>query len=183
MSQANDLRTTKSDEWMANLLGAFALALTDGIRRSIETASRLGFTDSAALATVAASPAEPLDCLARTLRLSGAGTSRLVDRLQTEGLMMRRTGDSDNRSRAVVLTDAGLERANLVLASRRTALLRALTPLSAEEREALGRLLETMLTALTPDRETSEHTCRLCDIAVCPKDICPVELAALRTEG
>jgi hypothetical protein len=52
--------------------------------------------------------------------------------------------------------------------------------LSAEDRRDLTRLLEKMLPALTPDREACDHICRLCELAACPQDRCPVELAVPR---
>jgi DNA-binding MarR family transcriptional regulator len=166
----------------ANLLGALAVALGDTLRTAVEGSSRHGVSAAAALATTAGWPGETLDGLGRTLGLSAAGTSRLVDRLQAEGLLERQPAPGDARSRIVVLTDSGHERVRKLLDARRAALLRALAPLSADEQDQLAQLLEVMLTALTPDRETCDHTCRLCDIASCPQDICPVELAASRTE-
>lgn len=171
------------DDRTANLLGAFVVALSDAVRTDIERASHLGLSAAATLATTAAYPGESLDALGRTLGLSAAGTSRLADRLQADGLLERQSAPGDARSRVLVLTNAGRERARVLLDARRAALLRALTSLSAEERDQLTHLLELMLTALTSDRECCDHTCRLCDIAICPQDTCPVELAALRAEG
>ena len=177
------IKCHQTDDRTVNLLGALALALADALRAGVEGASHQGFTGSAALATVAAFPGEPLDNLGRILKLSAAGTSRLVDRLVAAGLMVRQTTGADGRSRAVNLTRAGAKRADRMLAARRSALQCALAPLSPGDRDALGRLLEIMLRALTPDRETCDHTCRLCDMTACPEEICPVEVAALRAEG
>lgn len=170
------------DDRACNLLGALAVAVGDAIGVAVEEASRHGVTAAAALATVAAYPREPVDALRRTLLLSAAGATRLIDRLQADGLIERRAGKGDGRSRAVVLTDTGRKRAGSVLVARRAVLSRALAPLSSDDRLELARLLEVMLVTLTPDRGTCDHTCRLCDIAACPQDACPVELAALRTE-
>jgi MarR family transcriptional regulator, negative regulator of the multidrug operon emrRAB len=183
LTQSNKLGSMRSDNRTANLLGAFAIALGDAMRAAVEQASRHGLTGSAALVTIATYPGEPLDALRRTLGLSAAGATRLADRLQGDGLIERRADLGDGRSRAVVLTDAGAERARSVLEARRSVLLRALAPLSAEERDELARLLEGMLSALTPDRETCDRTCRLCDLAACPQDMCPVERPAVRAEG
>lgn len=166
-----------------NLLGALAVALGDAMRAAVEDASGHGLSASAALATAAAYPGEPVDSLRRTLGLSAAGATRLVDGLQARGLVERRSGSGDGRSRAVVLTEAGRERADRVLEARHAVLSRALTPLSEAERSELARMLAAMLTALTLDRATCDRTCRLCDIAACPQEICPVELAGRRVEG
>jgi DNA-binding MarR family transcriptional regulator len=171
-----------SDNRTNNLLGALVVALGDAMRASIENASGHGVTASAALATAFFYPGKSVDGLGRTLGLSAAGATRLVDRLQAEGLVERRAGLDDGRARAVLLTEAGSKCADLVLAARREVYSRALAALSTDERNQLARILDSMLTALTPDRATCDLTCRLCDIAACPQDICPVELAALRVE-
>lgn len=82
----------------------------------------------------------------------------------------------------MLLTEAGDKSADAVLEARRSVYARALAVLSTQERKQLARMLDAMLTAMTPDRATCELTCRLCDIAACPQDICPVELAALHVE-
>jgi DNA-binding MarR family transcriptional regulator len=166
-----------------NLLGALVVALGDAMRTSVEEASGHGVTAAAALATALAFPGKSVDHLRRILGLSAAGTTRLVDKLQADGLVERRASLDDGRSRAVLLTDAGSEYADRVLAARRAVHSRALAALSTDERKLFARMLDSMLTALTPDRATCDRTCRLCDIAACPQDICPVELAALRAEA
>lgn len=166
-----------------NLLGALAVALTDEIRAATEGASSYGVSGAAALTTVVAYPGESLNALAKTLGLTPAGASRLADRLESDGLIRREGGTRDARARGVVPTDAGHERADALLAARRATIARALAPLSDEQRAQLVAIVEVMLTALTPDRQTCDHICRLCDIAACPQEICPVELAALSREG
>jgi MarR family transcriptional regulator, negative regulator of the multidrug operon emrRAB len=171
-----------TDERTTNLLAALVVALGDAMRASVELASGHGVTASAALATALFSPGQSVDALRRTLGLSAAGATRLVDKLQADGLVERRAGLDDGRERAVLLTEAGAACADKVLAARRAVHARALAALSTEERNLFARMLDAMLTALTPDRATCDRTCRLCDLAACPQDICPVELAALRVE-
>ncbi|WP_119272798.1 MarR family winged helix-turn-helix transcriptional regulator [Taklimakanibacter deserti] len=165
-----------------NLVGALVIALGDALRVDLETASGRGISACAALATALAYPGESVDALRRTLGLSAAGATRLVDGLQADKLVERRAELEDGRSRAVVLTDAGRKQAKAVLAARRAVLARALAPLSKRERGELARMLNVMLAALTPDRQTCDRICRLCDVSRCPQDNCPVELAALRAE-
>lgn len=172
-----------NDDRTGNLVGALAIALGDALRLDLENASGRGITACAALATAFAYPGETVDALRRTLGLSAAGATRLVDGLQADKLVERRAELEDGRSRAVVLTEAGRKQARAVLAARRAVLSRAMAPLSKRERGELARMLNVMLAALTPDRETCDRICRLCDVNRCPQNICPVELAALRTEG
>jgi MarR family transcriptional regulator, negative regulator of the multidrug operon emrRAB len=171
-----------SDDRTNNLLGALVVALGDAMRSNVETASGHGLTAAAALATAFAFPGRSVDHLRRMLGLSAAGATRLVDKLQADGLIERRVSLDDGRSRAVSLTEAGNGCANAVLEARRKVYSHALAVLSTRERKQLARMLDSMLTALTPDRATCDLTCRLCDIAACPQDICPVELAALQAE-
>jgi DNA-binding MarR family transcriptional regulator len=171
-----------SDDRTNNLLGALVVALGDAMRSNVETASGHGVTAAAALATAFAFPGRSVDHLRKIVGLSAAGATRLVDKLQADGLIERRASLDDGRSRAVLLTEAGDKSADAVLEARRSVYARALAVLSTQERKQLARMLDAMLTAMTPDRATCELTCRLCDIAACPQDICPVELAALHVE-
>ncbi|WP_117194460.1 MarR family winged helix-turn-helix transcriptional regulator [Rhizobium terrae] len=162
----------------ANLLGALALAVTDEFYLTIRKRGNGGPSEAAALVEIATWPKETIDSLSRTLRLSPAGTTRLVDRLVREGLVTRDVGDADRRARTLSTTEAGRARVAVILAARREALDRALSQLDPEDQSALELVLERMLAAMTPDRETCDHTCRLCDIDSCPPNVCPVEQAA-----
>ncbi len=164
---------------LTNLAAAFALAATDDVLAAIETMSGMIAGAPAALATVHAYPGMSLDTLRRFLRLTPSGAGRLVDRLAAAGLMERRAGSSDQRFIALHLTRRGHSIAELVLAARRGAMRRPLTALTSQEQAMLEQLLDKMLYAMTPDRERCDHICRLCEIAACPQDICPVEVAAL----
>jgi MarR family transcriptional regulator, negative regulator of the multidrug operon emrRAB len=179
---ASNYHVMDSNERTNNLLGALVLALGDAMREGIEKAAGHGVTASAALVTAFFFPGRSVDFLRRTLGLSAAGATRLVDRLQADGLVERHAGMDDGRSRAVLLTDAGSKCADKVLRARRMVHSRALAALTPDERRQLACMLDAMLAALTPDRATCDRTCRLCDIAACPQDICPVELAALGVE-
>jgi DNA-binding MarR family transcriptional regulator len=76
--------------------------------------------------------------LAERVLLSRSGLTRLVDRLQREGLVRREACDSDARGMFAVLTDAGYER------------LRAATPthLRGVRDHAVGRLSDDDLARL-----------------------------------
>ncbi|MCV3241741.1 MarR family transcriptional regulator [Mesorhizobium sp. ZC-5] len=152
------------------------------MRTDVESASGHGITAAAALATAFSFPGKSVDHLRKIVGLSAAGATRLVDKLQADGLIERRASLEDGRFRAVSLTKAGIKSADAVLEARRAAYSRALAALSTRERRQLERMLDTMLTVLTPDRATCDLTCRLCDIGACPQDICPVELAAIQAE-
>jgi MarR family transcriptional regulator, negative regulator of the multidrug operon emrRAB len=164
---------------LTNLAAAFALAATDDMLAGIEATSAMIAGAPAALATVHAYPGMSLDTLRKFLRLTPSGAGRLVDRLVAAGLMERRAGSSDQRFIALHLTRRGHGIAERVLTARRNAMQQPLTALTSQEQAMLETLLDKMLYAMTPDRERCDHICRLCEIAACPQDICPVETAAI----
>jgi DNA-binding MarR family transcriptional regulator len=168
---------------LTNLAAAFALAATDDVLAGIEETSAMVAGAPATLATVHAYPGISLDTLRRFLRLTPSGAGRLVDRLAAAGLMERRAGADDQRFIALYLTSKGHGIAARVLAARRAALREPLEVLTSQEQAMLEKLLDKMLHAMTPDRERCDHICRLCEIAACPQDICPVETAALEWEA
>lgn len=164
---------------LLNLMGALALALTDEMRTATEAKSALAAGAPSALTTITAFPGKSLDALRRILGLTPSGAGRLVDRLVEAGLVERRPGPSDQRFIALYPTKRGTKVADRILASRRATLSRTLSSLTSRERTSLEQILYKMLYAMASDRkEDHEQICRLCEISVCPQDICPVETAA-----
>jgi DNA-binding MarR family transcriptional regulator len=162
------------DERTSNLLGALALSVVDDFNGVVEANTGYGGETPAALVTLGAEPGLSINQLRQILNLSHPGTVRLIDRLETEGLVQRRSG-SDGRTLALFLTDAGAERRKTVLSERRHQLQFAIEALTPNEREQLTRLLEKMLTAMTTSKLRAFAICRLCEEEVCPGDRCPVE--------
>src|SRR4051812_6994928 len=99
-----------------NLLASCALALAERVHHAAEEAT--GLTAGAPAALVAISSylsGQSVNSLPHVLGLSHAGTVRLVDRLQAEGLIERRRGDGDAREVSLVTTRAGRAAAKRVL--------------------------------------------------------------------
>jgi DNA-binding MarR family transcriptional regulator len=166
---------------LENLLGALALALSDALTAAVETTAGHAGAMGAALAVLAQEPGLSIEQLRIPLGRTQSATVRVVDQLAAEGYAERRPG-RDQRSVAVVLTARGRNAAARVLASRERVLSGALAGLGPAERKALTGTLEKVLADVTPDRARADQTCRLCDVAVCPGQACPVELAARATE-
>jgi len=84
--------------------------------------------------------------LARELHLSQSGLSRLVDRLETEGLIRREASAADGRAVLVAVTDAGRQRLRQAAAVH-VAVVRArfLSHLSPAELTLLGELWHRIL--------------------------------------
>ncbi|HWK26970.1 MAG TPA: MarR family transcriptional regulator [Solirubrobacter sp.] len=163
-----------------NLLATCSLALTERVAGAAEQATGLGAGAPAALVAVSGFlGGQSVTALANVLGLSHAGTVRLVDRLQAQGLIERRRGDADAREVRLVATRAGRAAAQRVLDGRRDAMAAVLAALSEEEVATLVPLLERMLAAITAGPDSPGHICRLCDADACGHpEICPVTLAA-----
>ncbi|HEY8515380.1 MAG TPA: helix-turn-helix domain-containing protein [Candidatus Binatia bacterium] len=161
-------------ETAANIVGAFALAICDGIREAVD--GRAGSQAAAALVHLSKYGDEPIDALRRPLRLSHPGCVRLVDRLEEQKLVVRGAGE-DRRARPLRLTPAGASAARTVLRRREAALRRALAALTPREQQTLGRLAAKALAALIEDEAQALTVCRLCDYGACPDDDCPAAKA------
>jgi len=162
------------DERTSNLLGALALSVIDGFNAVVAPSAGYGGETPAALVTLGAEPGLSINKLRQILNLSHPGTVRLIDRLETEGLVERRSG-ADGRTLALFLTEAGSERRKAILSERRQQLQLALDALMPNERKQLTKLLEKMLAAMTTSELRAFAICRLCEEEVCPGDRCPVE--------
>lgn len=166
---ARDART-------ANLLGAFALAVTDAMTAAVAAAADRGGSGPAALVLIHDEPGGSVETLRGGLGLSQPGAARLVDTLVADGLVERRPGP-DGRTWALHLTSGGAARARRLLRARADVLADVLAPLSATDRRALTPILEGALGALVQDEPHAVMICRLCEERACPLDACPVEHA------
>ncbi|MFP5019319.1 MarR family winged helix-turn-helix transcriptional regulator [Pseudonocardia phyllosphaerae] len=154
---------------LENLLGAYALSVTDELLGP-------GGTDRAALVTLLAHPGRTVSWLADVLGLTGSGATRLVTRLEREGLVARTAG-ADTRERRVRLTVPGRERAHAVLDERADSLAARTTRLSSTQRRDLENLLGVLVGEAADTRLPALRTCRLCDRGACTSDgrECPLE--------
>jgi DNA-binding MarR family transcriptional regulator len=171
------MHTSRRASRQANLLGALAIAVVDRQGEARADDDGRGLTAAAALNHLRLRPGQNIDFLARLLHISHPATVRLVNRLEAEGLVERRPGEDDARSRALVLTPAG-QGAALAAARKRLEILdRMLSALTTAERRQLEPVIEKLLGALTIDRWDARHICRLCDIPTCQMPACPVDKA------
>lgn len=162
------------DKRTLNLLGAFALSVTDALNSLAQVNAGYGGEAPAALVSIGVDPGLSINTLSQTLNLSHPGTVRLVDRLETLGLAERKPG-TDGRTLSLFLTDAGQKRRRAILSKRQQQLQTALDALGKNERSQLTKLLEKMLAAMTTSEASNFTICRLCEEEVCPTKACPVE--------
>jgi MarR family transcriptional repressor of emrRAB len=158
---------------LENLLAAFATSLTDQIDMASARAAGHGASAPAALASVLRRPGQSIGELAGRLELSHSATVRLVDRLEADGLLVRRPG-IDGREVAVALTAKGRRRGLRVLQARRATASRGLAGLNAKERRELEVLVDRLLRNQSAQRDDPRPVCRLCEVPACPLRRCPV---------
>lgn len=180
--------TDPGDTRLVNIVGAFAVALADGVRDATEAAA--GMTGAAPAALVALDQflaGRPTEDLAQATGLTHSGAVRLVDRLVDAGLVERRPG-RDARSRSIVLTARGRQLSRQVTVARATAIEAVLERLGSDDRVGLLALTEMLVASITAVRirtlaqadEPRAWMCRLCDLGSCgrPQGECPAANAA-----
>jgi MarR family transcriptional repressor of emrRAB len=153
-----------------NVIGAFALAAADALRRAAEDEVGQSGAAAGALITIDAYRGRSIEQLRGPLGLSQPGAVRLVERLEARGWVERRP--SPGRATALHLTADGEGLLKRILAARAAALDALLAPLPEGEVAALAAAAEDALAAATTDRPTLERLCRLCERAACER--CPV---------
>lgn len=158
---------------LINLFGAMALGVSDRVRGAALQAIPSGGETAAAVVVIGHEPCLSIDRLSQVLRLSHAGTVRLVDRLAVLGLVERQPCATDRRAAALVLTAEGKTRRAELLAGRRSTLAPLVDILSDDERMILERVAEKILASLPSDALSALSTCRFCDERRCSE--CPMD--------
>jgi MarR family transcriptional regulator, negative regulator of the multidrug operon emrRAB len=171
--------THASIERQHNLIGAFALALSDRISAAIELEGGPAGTAGAALLLIHHGSVGHIDDLRPPLALTQAGVARLVDRLVAAGLVRRvAAADGDGRKVGLALTRSGGARARALMRARERAIAGALDALSPAQTAHLGELADRLLAAAAREHAAPGRLCRYCDEQACDLRRCPVELAA-----
>jgi len=157
----------------ANMLAAFAGEVTERVGTAIKSHPNQTDSASAAINVMGFWDGVTNAQLARALKLSHTATVRLVDKLEAQGLVEAR-GGKDKRATHLHLTDAGREAVLPMLQARCAAVEGLMTALSPAEEEQFSALLEKLMRPLGTDAYSVSHFCRLCDLATCPADQCPM---------
>lgn len=169
-------RPVIEDQRTANLLGALALAVSDMVLEAARQEAG-GTSEAAAIVRIGMHAGKSIDFLSRALQLSHSATVRLVDRLQTDGLVRRLRNfpgsDGDRRSVALHLTVQGEQRLRSILARRYQRLKPLLGMISDSERTQLAAIAMNLLAGISCQRHLP-HICRLCDYEACKSAGCPV---------
>ena len=160
-----------------NVIGALAFALADRIGDATTDAAGVSGVPAAALAALHEwAGGRPIQ------KLAHSRTVRVVDRLEADGLALRRPDAADGRIVTVALTPAGEAVARRVLAARAETLSGALGSLAPGDRAAFARLAEQVLEGFITGRRHAAATCRMCDAHACGhyEGRCPVTRGADR---
>lgn len=163
-----------TDRRTANLLGALTVALGDEIEESLRVTLDLGETAAAALVSIATGPGTSVGDLAKVIGKEQSTTVRVVDRLETSGLVVRTQADDDARRVELRLTEEGRRSSERILEGRHEVLAGALGRLDDESRAGLHEILDRLLASMASSRERARNICRLCDHGVCRGSSCPV---------
>jgi DNA-binding MarR family transcriptional regulator len=157
----------------ANMLAAFAGEVTERVGAAIKTHPNQTDSASAALNVMGFWEGITNAQLARALKLSHTATVRLVDKLEAQGFVEARAGE-DKRATHLHLTQAGRKEVLPMLAARCAAVEGYLAALTSAEQRQFSKLLEKLMQPLGTDGYRVSHFCRLCDLATCPADQCPM---------
>lgn len=163
----------------ANLLGALAVAISDRLDDQLKSHPNQTNSSAAALHLLGVFEGCSNSQLSAALKLSHPATVRLIDKLETDGMVASKPG-TDRRSVALCLTTAGRKRVRAILQERCVALEAIVNALSALQRTQLDGIAETLLRSLTTTPVEGAHICRLCDEIACPPERCPVHSEAVR---
>lgn len=170
---------------LANLLGAWSLAVSDRITAAAAVAAgRSGQAPAALVALDEFAEGSTIEQLSGVLGLTHSATVRLIDALVADGHVARRRRMGDGRAVAVRLTASGRAAARRITRARAEAVKGALAGLTATQRRSLTAMAERLTADLASLRleERALGTlpaggwmCRLCDFEACgrPGGRCP----------
>ncbi len=180
---------------LANLLGAWSLAVADRITAAAAAAAGRGGQAPAALVALDQfAEGSTIEELSAVLGLTHSATVRLVDGLVTDRHVARRRRRGDRRAVAIGLTPSGRTAARRIMRARRAAVEEALGALSPAQRRALTAMAERLtgdLAALRLQERAGGELpaggwlCRMCDFGACgrPEGRCPAARRARTTMG
>jgi DNA-binding MarR family transcriptional regulator len=174
---------------LANLLGAWALAVSDRITAAAAVAAGRGGQAPAALVALDQfADGRTIEELSAVLGLTHSATVRLVDALVADGRVARRRRSGDRRAVAIRLTPSGRATARRIIWARGQAVQEVLGGLTAAQRRSLTgmaeRLTGDLATLRLEQRAAGEvpaggWLCRMCDFEACgrPEGRCPAAMA------
>jgi DNA-binding MarR family transcriptional regulator len=187
MEREENLDVPSQEQRAANLLGALALAVQEGLEASLLAKSdRLSLNAAAALQTVSEHPGiQPVE-LQLVLGTTHSACVRIVNRLQRARLVRRCPDPSDGRGTCLEITPEGMTRVRAFVRIRDDFTRSLVKHVPHCWLPRMTRVFELFLAVLTPDVRSALRACRHCNWGVCgvdPGAPCPVVKAALLREA
>jgi DNA-binding MarR family transcriptional regulator len=161
----------------ANVLGAAAQLVVDAVEARLHDTLPRSISAPAALMTLGHHPGLSIEQLRLALGLTHSGTVRLIDRLTTANLVLRRK--QGGREVQLFLTRGGSRVVDRIQGARIAAAEELLAVLPDHQRQQLDAILAELLASRTEDEEDLRRICRLCSFSACQNDrqTCPVAAA------
>jgi DNA-binding MarR family transcriptional regulator len=160
-----------------NIVATFALDLAESVTATVAGAAGQSGGLAAAIVYLSQEPGVGVERLRSVLGLSQPATVRLINQLETDGLLTRTRHGEDGRRVELRLSSAGAARAGEIAAARLAAAGRFLTGLEPADRQALVDVIGHIYARRAPDHSEAERVCRLCDLRACPERTCPITQA------
>lgn len=163
---------------LENILGAFVVAVSDRIKKTLTETSGCSEGASIALAVIGSREETTIDDLRYSLDVdTHSAATRVVARLEEQQLITKTKDTSDGRYIQLQLTRQGERVRDQMLAERARILGRLLDRLDNTEREVIQSALLKILTTMRFDLKGCDRTCRFCDVELCHRGECPVQPA------
>ena len=175
---------------LSNLLGAWALAVSDCVgATAAASAGRGGQAPAALVALHQFAGGSTIEKLRQVLGLSHSAAVRLIDGLVADGHVARAQATDDRRSVTLTLTVSGRSAARRILAARHRAIHAMLERLTEAELRSLTGLAERLTRDVAELRVNERRQgaapaggwlCRLCDFRACGRSEgrCPAAISA-----
>ncbi|GAB4357476.1 MAG: MarR family transcriptional regulator [Oricola sp.] len=166
------------DLFMANILGAFTMALNDKMNRAVSDAAGLNSSACYAVVTIGTEPGSTIEELRRMLDLEHSSAVRTVAKLEAKGIVTKsRRPCDDKRVVRINLTKTGEDLFSRILDARQEVLTKVTSRMTEEERQLLDGLIRKGMPDVVEPGDDQHYVCRLCDMEACDQTICPVNLA------
>jgi DNA-binding MarR family transcriptional regulator len=137
-------------EWTSGLI-RLEIALWDRVNARLQESHELPLAFFEPLHVISREVARSMRVgdLARSLRITVGGTSKLVDRMEEAGLIAREPDPADRRASRVALTTAGKRKLNAAVKSYEAEVAAILAGvLSPEEQRQMSRYVSRLLTSI-----------------------------------
>ena len=162
------------DDFVGNAVGAFACGLSDKIDVAWTTLTGRGITTCYAINQIGSEPGSSIKTLTGMLSIEHSSLVRLLDGLERDGLIERRSDPEDRRGKKVYLSVAGEELLTEMLNARRRILQPMTGTLDDNEMQTLFDLLGKMMPTVVIGGDDQHFVCRVCELEMCPQDFCAV---------